>query len=279
MRQQQTEILWNQPATPGYFRMGITGEGYEAAKPGQFVTLRFPDDKGPLLRRPFSIHRRLRGKEVSADSEGADTLYRVHGIELLYRVVGPFTRRLSEQRAGAVLDLLGPLGNWFGLPEGADRIFLAAGGIGIAPLFFYGRYALMHGRSPDDLTLFVGGRTEADLLCLEEFSEMGIEVIPATEDGGAGRKGLVTEPLEERIETDRPDLICACGPIPMLRAVSNLARNAKIPCRVSVETIMACGIGACLGCAVETDSKVDAYAHVCKDGPVFDGTDLKIMNP
>ncbi len=105
---------------------------------------------------------------------------------------------------------------------------------------------------------------------------LGIRTHLATEDGSAGEKGFVTDPLETAIQKNRPDIICACGPVAMLRAVAGIAEVNTVPCRISIETIMACGMGACLGCAVEMKETSDKYLHACQDGPVFDASVLKI---
>ncbi len=258
--QEEARIIGNRSLGGGYHRMGLAcGPGYGGAEPGQFVTLRFPDGMGPFLRRPFSIHRPIRGEDGG-----------LAGIELLFKVVGPFTRRLSAAVAGGSVDMVGPLGKGFRIPAGADRIFLAGGGIGVAPLVFLAHCLAEEGRSKEGAEVFLGGRSADDILCREIFAGLGFRVHVATEDGGAGQRGLVTRPLAERVATDPPDLICACGPVPMLRAVADLAGARGIPCQVSVETIMACGLGACLGCAVEMEGKPDGYGHVCRDGPVFD---------
>lgn len=264
MIQTETVIRANRPAGGGCFRMALsTPPDYAAARPGQFVTLRFPDGSGPLLRRPFSIHGLLEA--------GGETV----GVELLYKVVGGFTRRLSEMRPGAVMDLLGPLGNDFGVPHAAHRIWMVAGGIGAAPLAFLARHLAEAGLDMASCALFMGGRTAADLVSLERFADLGMTVFKVTEDGSAGEQGLVTGPLAREAAINPPDLICACGPMPMLRALAEVAGDHGVPSRVSMETVMACGLGACLGCAVETVGDEKAYRHVCRDGPVFDGGWLK----
>lgn len=260
MLQMETRIRFNEPVGGDCRRMGLTvSSGFGGTRPGQFVTLRFPDGSGPLLRRPFSIHGLIR--------EGG----RVTGIELLYKVVGGFTRNLAEMEAGRSLDLLGPLGNGFDVPATARKIWMVAGGIGVAPLLFLAQTLAEKGTESGACAVFIGGRTAADLLCIDRFTRLGMAVHPATEDGSAGQKGLITAPLAREAAATPPDILCACGPLPMLRAVAKIADDQGIPCRASMETIMACGLGACLGCAVETLGDETAYRHVCKDGPVFDG--------
>lgn len=241
--------------------MGLTAppELGAAARPGQFVTLRFSDKSGPLLRRPFSIHGLIQ-------DDGCFT-----GVDILYKKVGSFTRRLSEMSPGTSLNMLGPLGNDFEVPGSARRIWMVAGGVGVAPLVFLAQSLAEQGVDMPACSVFIGGQTQRDLVCQDRFSRLGMMVYPVTEDGSAGEKGLVTGPLERETAPRPPDLICACGPLAMLRAVAGIARKHGVACRVSLETIMACGLGACLGCAVETVGSPDAYRHVCIDGPVFDG--------
>jgi dihydroorotate dehydrogenase electron transfer subunit len=264
MMQIRTRIRFNEPAGGGCRRMGLDApEDFGKARPGQFVTLRLVDGTGPLLRRPFSIHGLI--WEAGA----------VAGIELLFKVVGGFTRRLSEMGPGRIIDLLGPLGNDFDVPDSAQRIWMIAGGIGVAPLVFLARSLADKGADLAACALFIGGRTADDLLCLDRFSELGVPIHAATEDGTAGETGLVTQPLARAAAVTTPDILCACGPMPMLRAVAEIGAAHHIPSRVSMETLMACGLGACLGCAVETAGDENGYRHVCRDGPVFNGRWLR----
>lgn len=258
MKQQDSEILWNRELTPGYWRLGLsTGEAYAGALPGQFVMVREGMGHFPLLRRPFSIHRLIREQGVVA------------GIEVLYRVVGQGTQILSELKTGDALGLLGPLGRGFRIPEASRRIDVAAGGIGVAPMVFL----LDHLMARSDLgncRVFLGGRSSSDLLCRKDFEAMGVPVILTTDDGSEGDQCFLTHPLEEAVRTAPPDLIVACGPMGMLGCVAGIARDHGISCQVSLESAMACGIGACLGCAVKPAAGEDHFLHVCKDGPVFD---------
>jgi len=244
--------------------MGLAcGAGYDRAVPGQFVMLRIPDRPFPLLRRPFSIHRRIRTAE------------RFAGIEILYRVVGDTTRALSGLEKGERVDIIGPLGHGFTLPGGCRKIFIVAGGIGVAPLVFLTEFLMENRVDPGAVTLFIGGRSRHDLLCTADFSRLGVAVIPTTDDGSAGDRCLVTHPLEKAVKSGRPDIIYACGPPGMLACVVNIAKTYHVPCQVSVETMMACGMGACMGCAVESRNDTGGYLHACLDGPVFDADEIK----
>lgn len=258
------QVLHNEPIQPDFYRMGVTcPEGYTHAVAGQFVTLRLPARQAPLLRRPFSIHRLL-------VTEG-----RTIGIELLYRVVGPMTRALSDRKIGDRIDMVGPLGRGFGIPDGCRKACIAGGGVGVAPLLFLAESLVASGMAAEAVAVFVGGRCSGDLLCIEDFSRLGMRVVATTDDGSAGDRCLVTHPLEQTVRSTPPDIIYACGPPGMLECVAGIARGCNVPCQISVETMMGCGMGACLGCAVESRQREDRYLHACLDGPVFDAGRIK----
>jgi dihydroorotate dehydrogenase electron transfer subunit len=193
----------------------------------------------------------------------------VVGIEILYRVVGQGTRLLSALKAGDAVDLLGPLGRGFRIPKTIRRIYVAAGGIGVAPLVFL-MDRLKEVIDLADSRVFLGGRSRSDLLCRNAFESTGVRVVPTTDDGSEGDQCLLTHPLEEAVRQRPPDLIAACGPPGMIACVGGIASRFGIPCQVSLEATMACGLGACLGCAVKPAGNEESYLHVCKDGPVFD---------
>lgn len=230
--------------------------------PGQFVTLRLPDETSPLLRRPFSIHRLIR-------RNGA-----VSGIEILYKIVGTFTEKLSRKTGGAVVDLLGPLGHGFSIGPARKKNLLIAGGIGVAPLVFLADTLADAGMNMAETAVCIGGRTSDDILCKTDFMSYGMDIHITTEDGSEGEKGFVLQPATRLLGITRLDMIYACGPMPLLKAVADMARTHNVLCEVSIETIMACGLAACLGCAVKTSDSGDGYRHVCKDGPVFDAANL-----
>ena len=259
------EIISNQEICPGYFRMRIAcGKAYQDAMPGQFVMVRLADQLRPLLRRPFSIHNLI------LDGE------RVEGFEILYKLVGDGTRILSLSTARDHLEVLGPLGHGFSTKGNLSRIHMVAGGIGVAPFVFLTNHLIRQGISSSHIKLFMGGRSADDLLCLEIFDRLGLRMQITTDDGSAGDQCLVTQPLGEALIKDSPDILFACGPIPMLREVMGIASRADIPCQVSIETMMACGMGACLGCAVERRDSKEKYLHTCMDGPVFEAGRIKI---
>ncbi len=257
--QQAARVLWNRQVAPDCFKLALACQGYEAAMPGQFVMLQVSDRHTPLLRRPFSIHSLL------TDKGGTGT-----GIELLYKVVGTGTRILSEIQEGRPVDLLGPLGNTFLPDPPGPRVFLVGGGIGVPPLVFLAATLKKRGVDMSQCHMFLGGRTKADLLCREEFQALGMAVHLTTDDGSEGDQCLVTHPVEREAGEARPDIIYACGPLPMLTCLAGIAEAKGFRCQISIESMMACGIGACLGCAVANAGDNNTYWHVCKDGPVFE---------
>jgi dihydroorotate dehydrogenase electron transfer subunit len=261
MIQEKSRILFNYPVKDNYHKIGLTCDpAYGAAVAGQFVTLKILGRMDPLLRRPFSIHRVLRsGRQID-------------GIEIVYRVVGGFTAQLSEMEKDDTIDLLGPIGRGFTLSSGLTAPIMAAGGIGVAPIVFLAESLRAAGADLSRSAVFLGGRTESDILCLEDFAELDIPVHVSTDDGSLGHKGLVTELLEEALTDSPHDILYACGPHGMLRAVADLAQLYGVPCEVSIETVMACGLGVCMGCAVKTKDYTHGYRHICKDGPVFDAS-------
>ncbi len=264
MFQETVRVLYNRKIAPDTYRMGVACPGgYRTAIPGQFVMVRVSDRPVPLLRRPFSIHRLIRENG------------RVSGFEMLYRVVGVTTLALSTVTVDKTLNVVGPLGRGFVLPEHRDTICIAAGGIGVAPLLFLGDYLLEKQVRPEAITVYIGGRSREDLLCETDFSRIGLRVVTTTDDGSAGQQCLITNPLEQGVRDQPPDVIYACGPEGMLACVAGIAKAHGVPCQISIETLMACGMGACLGCAVESGTDPTRYLHACMDGPVMDVKELK----
>lgn len=263
MIDQDTVVVWNRPVAPGYFRMGLScHSGFEHARPGQFVMIRTDTVKVPLLRRPFSLLGLIREKD------------RVTGIEILFKVVGPGTGKLSHCREGDRLFVLGPLGNAFRVPDTCRQLILVAGGVGVPPIRFLAQSLLERQDALDRCVVFVGGRTRDDLVCITEFDLPGLLLDVSTDDGSMGNPGAVTRSLEKALDAGHADLICACGPPGMLQAVSAIAARSRIACQVSVEAMMGCGMGACLGCAIGVRDDQTRYRHVCMDGPVFDAQRL-----
>ncbi len=221
------------------------------ARPGQFVMLRVAPELDPLLARPFSIH----------GAAGEELL-------ILYKLVGRGTRLLSQVRPGQTLYLWGPLGRSFDLS--GERPLLVAGGMGIAPLAFAARWLRDQGRTAG----FCGGLPglvgwEDLTRSLEDELAGSLALAWASEDGSLGRRGLVTDLLSDTLAAaaGSSDSVLACGPMPMLRAVATICAQHQVPCQMSLEAPMACGLGACLGCAVPAAG--GGYLRACQEGPVL----------
>ena len=265
----KAEVSFNREVRPSYFKMGLRSPDLRIGfEPGQFFMVRIGPGIDPLLRRPFSIHWMEEGY-----------------LEILYRIVGKGTKMLASHKIGQEVDILGPLGKGFLIPFDLASALLVAGGMGVAPLralagrlysFFQGFGTQAHRADLEaKVVAIIGGKRSGDILCAEELQDLGAEVFITTEDGSLGRKGLATDHLGELLLKSRscdrpPSVLYACGPRPMLARVAQVAAFARIPCQVSLEEYMACGIGACMGCAVESKTLASPYQMVCRDGPVFD---------
>ena len=213
--------------------------------PGQFAEVRVDGSATTFLRRPISIH--------FVDEERNE-------LWLLVAMVGDGTRRLAELKVGEKLNCVLPLGRGFSLPSSANqRFLLVGGGVGVAPLLLLAKEI---GRMGGEATFLLGARTESDLLELELYNRYG-RVCVTTEDGTAGVRGMVTD---HPVLSEPFDGMSVCGPLPMMKAVAAVARRKGTPCEVSLENMMACGVGACL-CCVEKTTKGNVC--VCTDGPVF----------
>jgi dihydroorotate dehydrogenase electron transfer subunit len=215
--------------------------------PGQFVEVRIDDSPSTMLRRPISIHY------VDRDA---------NELWLLVALVGDGTRRLGSLSVGDTLNCVLPLGNGFTMANRPDeRILLVGGGVGVAPLLYFGERLKAVGAVP---TFLLGARSASDLLMLDRFQAIGTVAV-TTEDGSMGEKGFVTN--HSLLQQATFDRISTCGPKPMMVAVARYAAQANIPCEASLENLMACGLGACLCCVEKT---VDGNLCVCTEGPVFD---------
>jgi dihydroorotate dehydrogenase electron transfer subunit len=255
------KIISNNSVTSDTFLLRISSPELAAgARPGQFLMVRTSNCMDPVLRRPFSI--------CGVEDEGT--------IKILYKVVGRGTKILSNKKSGEYLSVLGPLGKEFKMPDRSEVIFLVAGGIGIAPLLF-----LYQEIKSFDINFLTGFRTSKEIID-PSLTGNKINNLIATDDGSMGYSGRVTDLLLEKLEHSRQKNISiyACGPLPMLKAVRNAALKYNIPCQVSMETFMACGLGACQGCVLGSDRVKTgrAYLHVCKEGPVFDINEIDWEN-
>lgn len=235
----------------------------ERARPGQFIMIKPSGKTEPLLRRPFSVFEILRSPSG-----------RVVGFSLLNRRVGVTTGRLLAAATGDHFQCLGPLGRPFDAVDPPDEAWMVAGGVGLAP-FATLTDELARRHTPS--TLFYGARTAAELVCRDRFEARACDLVLATEDGSLGHTGRVTEPLARALERRRRAdrlTIYACGPTPMMRAVSELTASHGCRCFVSLEPVMGCGLGGCYSCVVAVDETLTGshFVRACIEGPVFDAS-------
>lgn len=251
---EEAKLIETNKLSDGIFEMYIKTRVASLAKPGQFVMV-YPKDSATLLPRPISIC------EVS-DGE----------LRLVYRVQGKGTKEFSLYKEGETVKILGPLGNGFPVEEGkGKRSILIGGGIGVPPIL-----ELAKALKGEDVTILAGYRN-SDMFLDEDFKKQApLEV--ATEDGSIGVKGNVMDVIREK--NLKCDVIFACGPMPMLRAIKKYAEENGVTAYISLEERMACGVGACLGCVCKTTHK-DSHSHVnnarvCTEGPVFEASEVEI---
>lgn len=265
MKNRLTTVVLNQDIAPSCFRMLLSGQFDDFhLQPGQFIMLKVGAGYDPLLRRPFAAVKVKTGEGIF--------------VEIFYKVVGHGTRIMSRMVSGTVVELLGPLGNGFTIPDNIHTAFVVAGGMGIVSL-----RGLVH-RLVDVKTknvhMFLGAKSRSHVLFQEELNHMLSSLHLATEDGSAGYHGFVTELFSHFLErscslVEKRSFCFACGPSPMLAATARITSRYQLPCQVSLESRMACGIGACLGCSVKlrrhngNGSDTGEYGRVCSEGPVF----------
>ena len=266
MIDEQARLLTNREVAADFYLARLNAP-YIAARiePGQFVNIEVGTGVDPLLRIPLSVS----GVEREAGI-----------IEVLYEEVGPKTRALSQVGPDAVLPTLGPLGKGFAPPSEGMRVVLVGGGIGVPPLLYWG---LELRQREYQTALLVGARTADKHLPSELLTPAADAVRLATDDGSLGHAGLVTDLLQRELAEKGPCVVYCCGPHGMMEAVVAICLEAQVPCQVSLEEYMACGIGICVGCAVELatakgDTDYGRYARVCVDGPAFDARQIKWGN-
>jgi len=295
----QGRVLSNQQIRQCYWRLNMLFDAhgsrlFEHVQPGQFLELdlhavslpetqRIPEylkdaaAKPVLLRRPFSFSDVI----VTPSADGPTVK-----VEIMYCVLGPATVRMMSLKKGDTLSILGPLGNGFSVPENLTDALLIAGGMGSPPILHLAGYFKRHYPAVN-VTSFVGAKNCANLpftvkignvkgITLDEFESVSVPSYVATDDGSAGFDGYVTDCLRHWLEKNPKDPktthLFACGPEAMLAGTARLAQDFNIACQVSMERMMACGIGLCQSCAVQTKTKQKQteYHLCCKDGPVFD---------
>lgn len=251
--QEQVRVLANERVCEGVGSLVLDAPRCASTVlPGQFVHLRIGRDTANILRRPFSVYRAGSGR-----------------IEILYQIVGKGTLRLAQKVAGdESMDVVGPLGQGWRVPEGASHALLVTGGLGAAPL----------GMLADDLAsrgiaavVAMGAPCGERLVARDHYERVARRVEVATDDGSCGQGGFVTRISARLLASERFDVVYTCGPEPMQRIVAVQAAEAGVRCQVSLERLMACGIGACLSCVVATR---DGQKRACVDGPVFDAEEV-----
>ena len=254
--QDKYEIVSNEKICPRFYKLCLDAKPIaKIIKPGQFIHIKVSETLVPFFRRPFSVYRAQKH------------------VEILYEAIGVGTKALSTRKPGEYLDTLGPLGNSFSLPpKGTKQVVMIGGGIGVAPfLILSDSLAGARHASPLQLILLYGGRTGGHVYDMKEFEKNGCKVYVATDDGSKGVKGRVSE-LFSKIKADsRSTILYTCGPHAMMEAVQKFSKKHNLHCEASCEELMACGLGACLGCSISTRQ---GYKTTCYDGPVFDIRDV-----
>lgn len=251
-RKESARVISQEKLATDIYSLWLCVSFAESVRAGQFLSL-FSADSGKLLPRPVSV---------------CETDLQKGAVRLVYRIAGAGTAEFSKLKTGDTVAVMGPLGNGFPLDElTGRRVLMAGGGIGIPPMLSLGKALRAEGN--EENAFAVGFRT-AEPYLLDELRSCG-EVFISTDDGTLGVRGTVLDALRQSSYT--PDAVCACGPLPMLRAVRDYAAEAGIPAYVSLEERMACGVGVCLGCVTKT-KETDCHsnvknARVCTDGPVF----------
>jgi dihydroorotate dehydrogenase electron transfer subunit len=247
------EIYDNEILAPDICRLKIKSNHISAnALPGQFVSIQCCDGIEHLLRRPISICN------VYADTGQFD---------IVFMIKGHGTQYLSKKRPGETINLIGPLGHGFHMPHDIGRVAVIGGGIGVFPLLF-----LLERLNENIIKhTYLGFRSRESVVLLDEFRKASTEVFVSSDDGSIGERGFVTDLLQKYLKEFEYDMIYTCGPTVMMKKIAAIATEENIPCQVSLEQRMGCGIGACLACACKTRAEKGdwEYSRVCSDGPVF----------
>lgn len=252
---EQITLLSNEQVGPRLFVMRVESPRIaRALLPGQFTHVRIPQMESHILRRPFSVYETF-------PEEGT--------MDILYQVVGYGTEFLSQLQPGAKLDQIGPIGRPWDAPTGLSRMLVVAGGAGAPATFMQVKRCIDEGVAVD---VVLGAQTAEALVTRERYAALlGAEPVCATDDGSLGHAGFATVPASELLQQNAYDRVITCGPEPLMHAVANSAKEAGVPCQVSMERRMACGVGACLSCVVETQQ---GKKRACVDGPIFDAEEV-----
>ncbi len=254
------ELVKKEKLIEGIYKFSVKAPKIaESAKAGQFLEIKVSKTGEPFLRRPISIY--------NIDKENGT-------VDFIFQVKGRGTELLAELKEGEEIDIMGPLGfGTFDVKE-YNNVAIIGGGIGTYPLHELAKQL----KGKTNLNVYLGFRDKSLVTCEKEFEEIGLnKLVVTTDDGSYKEKGYAIDFMKKDIEEHMVDMIFACGPLPMLKAVRQFAIENNIPCQISLEERMGCGIGACLGCAVKVISgKEPRFGHVCKEGPVFNAADVEI---
>lgn len=256
--QETGAILKNERIADGMFWLQVKApEIARHARPGQFVHVRVTGPSVQFLRMPFAVY---------------DVTGRQDVVDICYQVLGEGTRQLSGLSCGDELDLIGPIGNGWSVPSGAKHALMIAGGVGVPALNLLGRQMAADGIVVDAV---MGALNEERLCCVDHIEQAtkasGGTLHITTDDGSVGTKGFVTAVSDELIASGAYDYVAICGPLPMEKNAARPALENDVPCQVSMEKLMACGVGACLSCVVDT---VAGRKRCCVDGPVFEAAEV-----
>lgn len=253
----QVRVVENIRILPDLHRLTCESQHIASrALPGNFVQARVGRGLDPIFRRPMSINNAYDNR-----------------FDMVFRLIGKGTKILAETEVGQIMDILGPLGNSFRVPQEDEKAVMVAGGVGYPPLHFFSKYLIEQKNYPKENILYLFGmRSIGELAMAEDVLELGIETLFSTDDGTHGYHGFVTTLFEEiyakRLRHEKIR-VYTCGPTAMMKRLAQIALSFRIPLQVSLEGAMPCGVGTCLGCAVRKRDENDYY-RVCKEGPVFD---------
>ena len=253
------ELLAKTELVSGIYKYTVKSQEIATeAKAGLFLEIKVSETGEPFLRRPISIYN------INKNTGE---------VEFIFQVKGRGTELLSKIEVGKKIDIMGPLGYGTYKVQEYNNVAIIGGGIGIYPLYELTKQ--LKGKA--NLNVYLGFRDKSLVTCEKEFEEIGLnKLVVTTDDGSYKEKGFAIDFMKKDIEENKVDMIFACGPLPMLRAIRQYAIDNNIPCQISLEERMGCGIGACLGCAVKVISGEEPrFGHVCKEGPVFNAKDVE----
>lgn len=259
LQDEQTVIIQNEQVGPNLFLMRLDAPGISAqALPGQFVHMKIPDREAHILRRPFSLY--------AADANKGT-------LDILYQAVGGGSTYMTSLACGREVDIIGPVGNTWTFPDATQRALLIGGGVGAAPLYMLAEKMIASRVVVDTV---IGAQTKDALVCHERYDALmstcgtnSSSTRCSTDDGSFGYAGFCTGLVKDLLEKNHYDYAAICGPEPMMKNVLGLFEGLDTACQISMEKRMACGIGACLSCIVET---TDGLKRACVDGPIFDAS-------